>query len=217
MSTRSELRTQLKDEIKKDPNGKIWSNDVLDRFINQGYFKFQKDGNFQWRENEGNTTFTLTWVQEYAIPTDYGKTNLVRYNGTTLYKTSKLRLKREYTSFVWGTPSKYYTYGAFIGFDVIPNVSGTIDWDYQKINKLAAADGTESDYDTDFDNAIVLYATFRAFSTIPELAGVARAKFQEYEIERDNLYSSYIFDDTSDLHFTVPRGRSFTRDNVLDR
>ena len=190
---------------------------MLNRFIDQAYFKIQKDGNFQWRENEGNTTFALTWVQEYAIPTDFGKTNLVRYNWTTLYKTSKLRLKREYTSFVSGTPSKYYTYGAFIGFDVIPNVSGTIDWDYQKINKLAAEDTAESDYDTDFDNAIVLYATFRAFSTIPELAWVARSKFQEYEIERDNLFSAYIFDDINDLQYTVQRGRSFTRDNVLDR
>lgn len=217
-STRSNLRTELRNELKKDPNGKIWSDSVLDTFIDKGYFKVQKDGGYDWRENEANYSFSLTsGTQEYAIPSDFGKTILVRYNGTPLLKTSKTTLKRKYTSFVNGTPSQYYTFGSNIWFDVIPNVTGTIDWDYKSINKLGASDSSESAYSEDFDAAIVLYAAFRAWSTIPEMWGVAAQKNSEYLLELDTLFSSYIFDDINDLTFwMVGRWQYTTRANVLN-
>jgi len=57
-TTRSQLRADVRTELKKDPNGKIWSNPELNNYINKAYLKVQKDGNFQWRENQANTTFS---------------------------------------------------------------------------------------------------------------------------------------------------------------
>ena len=109
MSTRSQLRSKLRTELKIDPNGKVWSDATLNQFINSAYFQVQKDGNFNWRENDGNYSFSLSsGTQEYALPTGFIRTDLVRYNGTELTATTKVDLKRQYASFVNGTPSKYY-------------------------------------------------------------------------------------------------------------
>lgn len=115
MSTRAQLRTKLRTEIKIDPNGKVWNDTTLDQFINSAYFQVQKDGNFNWRENDGNYSFSLTsGTQEYTLPTGFIRTDLVRYAGTELFPTSKVDLKRIYSSFVNGTPSRYYINGGFI-------------------------------------------------------------------------------------------------------
>lgn len=60
MSTRSQLRGKLRTELKIDPNGKIWSDAVLNQYINTAYFQAQKDGNYKWRANDGNYNFSLT-------------------------------------------------------------------------------------------------------------------------------------------------------------
>jgi hypothetical protein len=42
-STRAELRSDVKTELKKDPNGRIWSDAELNNYINKAYAKVQKD------------------------------------------------------------------------------------------------------------------------------------------------------------------------------
>lgn len=218
-STRADLRADVRTELKKDPNGKIWTDAALNNYINKAYAKMQKDGNFQWRENQANyTTTTVVGTQEYALPSDFNKVQLVRYNWTNLLPTTKVRLKREYSSFVSWTPSKYYLYGSNIGFDVLPNDTQTIDLDYVKKNAGFSADTDESAYGTDFDTAIVKYASFLAWSSIDGKQQTASAELAEYQLEMDTLLSTYIFDNTEDLTMNLQRGNRYvTQATVLDR
>ena len=63
-STRAEQRADLRTELKKDPNGKIWNDVALNWYLKVANLKLQKDGNFQWRENQANTTFnTVTNIK----------------------------------------------------------------------------------------------------------------------------------------------------------
>lgn len=217
-TNRGELRTDVRTELKKDPNGRIWSDATLNGYIDKAYLKVQKDGNFQWRENQANTTFsTVSGTQEYTLPTDLGKIQLIRFNGTNLLKTTKVQLKREQNTFVAWTPSQYYVFGANVWFDVIPNVVGTIDFDYVKRLAALSTDSTESAFDTDFDVAIVKYAAFLAWSSIDGKQWAASSKLQEYGIEIDSLISTYIFDDINDLTFGLQKRRFIRNDQVLDR
>lgn len=218
-STRSDLRADVRTELKKDPNGNIWNDPTLNGYINKAYAKMQKDGNFQWRENQADYQFnTVVWTQQYALPSDFGKITLARYSGTNLIKTTKTMLKREYSSFVSGTPSKYYLYWAFIWFDVLPNGTGEIDMDYAKKNAWFTADTDESAYWDDFDTAIVKYAAFLAWSSIDGKQQTANVKLSEYNIEIDTLSSTYIFDDAEDLIYNLQRGQRYvTQATVLDR
>lgn len=219
MSTRSDLRSDLRVELKIDPNGKIWSDSTLNSYINQAYARIQKDWNFAWRENQANTTFSTTvWTQEYSLPSDFWKVQLVRYAWTNLLKTDKITLKRQYSSFVSWTPSKYYIYWAYVWFDVLPSGTWTVDFDYVKILTPFSADSDSSAFWVDFDAAIVKYAAFLAWSSIKWKENTAQSKLQEYQIELDTLASSYIFDDIDDLTYRLQRGQRYiTQANVLDR
>ena len=219
-SNRADLRADLRTELKKDPNWKIWNDSALNWYLNKAYLKVQKDGNFQWRENQANTTFSTTvWTQEYTLPTDLGKIELVRYETDVLRKSTKVQLKRDQNNFVSWRPSKYYIFGANIGFDVLPDAVWTVDFDYVKRLSFPTDDTTTIDFNEDFDVAIIKYAAFLAWSSIDGKQSTASAELQEYQLELDTLYSSYIFDDVNDLTIRLQRrDRWFiTRSNVLDR
>lgn len=217
-STRAELRADLRTELKKDPNAKIWSDDSLNNYLNKAYAKVQKDGNYQWRENQGNTTFsTVVWTQEYTLPIDLWKIQLLRYNGTVLLPTNKVSLKRQQANFVSGTPSQYYIFSANVWFDVLPSSVWTIDFDYIKRLTKLTTDTQESEFNDDFDVAIIKYAAFLAWSTIDGKQQTSWAKLQEYNLELDTLYSTYIFDNVEDLTYWLQRRRNLTNDQVLDR
>ena len=216
-STRADLRSDLRTELKKDPNGKIWGDPSLNWYLKTAYIKFQKDGNYEWRENDWNTTYTPS-AQETTLPSDFGKVVLVRYNWSELKKTDKITLKREVTEFQSWTPSRYYIYWSNIGTDTIPS-AGTVDLDYRSINAFPTDDTTEIAYWDDFDIAIIKYAAFLAWSSIDGKQNTAANELQEYELELSTLYSTYIFDDINDLTYRLQRRGSgvVTQSNVLDR
>ena len=218
-STRAELRADVRTELKKDPNGKIWNDPTLDRYIDKAYLKVQKDGNFQWRENQANTTFsTVIGTQEYALATDLGKIQLVRFNWSVVYKTTLVQLKKEQSTFVNGQPSRYYLNWNNIGFDVISNIVGTVDFDYVKRLARFTADTDESAFWEDFDAAIVKYAAFLAWSAMDWKQQTAAVKEREYTLEIETLISSYLFDDTADLTYFLQKGtRGVTNSQTLDR
>ena len=217
MSTRAQLRSKLRTEIKIDPNGKVWSDSVLNQYINSAYFQTQKDWNFKWRANDGNYTFSLTsGTQEYALPTGFIRTDLVRYNGSNLYPTDKVTLKRQYQSFVNWIPSQYYLYGSFIGFDVIPNVTGTIDIDYRKQLTAFTADADVSGFPEDMDDLMIKYAAFLAWNSAKGNEQTAQIKLQDYKLMLDTMLASYIYD-ISNPRFSTARGGYMSGARVLDR
>ena len=218
MSTRLELRTLLNTEIKIDPNNKIWSESAKNNYIDSAYFQLQKDWNFEWRENDANNTqSTVVWTQEYTLPTDFIRTELVRYNWTEIHPRSKTQLKRENATFVSWTPSRYYLYSSNIWFDVLPNAVLTLDIDYRKKLTKFTADTDSSEFPEDFDDAIVKYAAYLAWSSPRGNEQTSRAKLQEYQLIRDTLMNAYIYD-IGNLNFTTQRS-SWTdyRADVLSR
>lgn len=218
MSTRAQLRTKLRTEIKIDPNGKVWNDTTLDQFINSAYFQVQKDWNFNWSENDGNYSFSLTsGTQEYALPTGFIRTDLVRYAGTELFPTSKVDLKRIYSSFVSGTPSRYYVNGGFIGLDVIPNVTGTLDIDYRKQLTAFTSDSDNSSFPETMDDVMTKYGAYLAWSTTKGNEQTAQLKLADYKQELETMIGGFIFDIGNPRFSTSRVMRSITRPDVLDR
>jgi len=202
-STRSEIRTKLRNELKVDPNWKIWSDTILNDFIDTSYLQIQQDWNLDWQENDANTTYTPA-AQETALPTDFWKVVLVRYNWNELIPTTKIDLKRIYNTFVSWTPYKYYIYSNKLWTDTI-TTSWTIDLDYKKINPWFTWDSDTSDYPVDFDSAIVKYWAYLAWSGPRGNENAATAKLQEYNLNLKRLRSLYIFNDVNNLNFWTAR------------
>lgn len=217
MTSLVDLRTKLRTEyIRIDPNGKIWSNSVIDWYINRAYTQIQKDWQYKWRENiEDATTTTVAGQQEYWIPTDYIAVNLVRYNNQYLTKTDRITLKMENQNspMVSGTPYQYYLYWWNIGLYPIPNTTGTIDLEYlKKLPKITTSQ--DSLFPEEFDDAICAYAKYIAFmgNNKPE----AMASLWDYQQLMDTLRSSYIYQDTFGTRMTYQRRRWLTQPNVYD-
>jgi len=218
MSTKWELRSSLRDEIRIDPNGKIWSDLILDTYIKQAIFQIQKDWNFEWRENQwGNNTFSLVpWTQEYDLPSDFIRTDLVRYNGQVLQKTTQKQLKQLYTSFTSGTPFQYYILGSKIWFDVLPNDAWTIDFDYFKRLNAPLEDTNLSPFPEDFNISIIKYASYLAWSSPRGNEQTAITKKNEYDVLINWLTNAYIFYDTNDLNFSISRGKVWVNANAIE-
>jgi len=215
-STRSQLRTQLRTEIKIDPNWKIWTDSTLNNYINRAYLQIQKDWNLDWQENDANTTYTVS-AQETALPDDFGKVILVRYNWSELNWTTKTALKREINTFQTATPSRYYLYSNNLWTDTIPTW-WTIDLDYKKIIAWFTSDTDESAYKDTFDTAITKYAAFLAWSWPRGNETTAANKLQEYNLEKDTLSNMYVFNDINALTFTTVSRRWYGRSsNTLGR
>ena len=215
MSTRSQIRTKLRTELSVDPNGKAWSDSVLNWFINSAYFQLQKDWDFNWRENDANTTFsTVVWTQEYSLPSDFIRANLVRYNGTQLYVTDKIDLKREIQTFQNGIPSRYYLYWSYIWFDVLPSEVKTIDFDYKKSLATLDDDTDSSAFSSNFDDCLVKYASFLAWSVKRGNEWIAQGKLQEYQLLLDTLLNGYIYD-VSNIRFNNERSTFWVSSRAL--
>ena len=114
-------------------------------------------------------------------------------------------------------PTRYYLEWNSILFDTLPNAVGTIDFDYRKRLDSLTADTSESAFGEDFDDAIVKYAAYLAWSSPRWNEQTAQIKLQDYWIVLDTLLNAYIFD-LGDPRFTTQRRWVFkTRENVLDR
>lgn len=207
------MRTEY---IRIDPNGKIWSDAVIDAYINRAYTQIQKDWQYKRRENIEDIIFnTVAWTQEYSLPTDYIALNLVRYNNQYLTETNKITLKMENQNnpMVSWTPYQYYLYGNNIGLYPIPNSTGTIDLEYlKKLPKITTSE--DSQFPEEFDDAICAYAKYIAFmgNNKPE----AMASLWDYQQLMDTLRSSYIYQDTFGTRLTYQRRRWLTQPNVYD-
>lgn len=151
------------------------------------------------------------------MPTGFIRTDLVRYSGTELWPTTKVNLKRAYSSFVSGTPSKYYVNGGYIGFDVVPDVTGTLDIDYRKQLTAFTADADVSSFPETMDDLMIKYAAYLAWSTAKGNEQTAQLKLTDYRQELETMIGGFIFD-IGNPRFSTIRGRQTpTRSDVLDR
>lgn len=216
MSSLTTLRTKTRGQkIKIDPNSKIFSDSVLDGFINDAYFQIQKDWGFRWRENYDNTEQSSTaGTGEYSLPSDFVKLDLIRYNGDDLKKTTKKELKIQNSSLTTqGNPYYYYIYGNVYGIYPLPDSTKTIDIDYFK-RLPTITTSVDSDFPIDFDNAIACYAAYLAFLSINK-NDKAVSMYTAYVNWLDTLINAYIYDDVVDTKFGYQRTAYITREDVL--
>jgi hypothetical protein len=59
MSTLSVLRSRVRAETKKDPNGKVWSDSEVNNAVNQAVFQIQSDTSFGLPETQTSTTVSV--------------------------------------------------------------------------------------------------------------------------------------------------------------
>lgn len=222
MSDLSTLLIGLRNELKIDPNDKIWSTAVKTGYINQALLKIQSDGNFNWNENEEGSSSgtTVAGTAEYSLPSDFGKLYLLTFDTvpfTLDYKTTLKDALIRNPNLVQGKPCRYYLSRGKLGFDPIPDSSYTYTFKYQKKIARLEDDADEIPYPVDFDDAIVKYAAYLAWSGPRGNAQTAQQKLIDYKELVNTLRSAYLFQDLQDLTFGQKRRyRNYPyRSNVL--
>jgi len=196
MSTLASLITLTREYIKIDPNARVFSDTTLTNFISRAYFQLQKDGSHRWRECVADTNIaTVAGQQDYALPADFLKADLVRYNNQWLSTTDKRKINIIQGNNTTGTPNAYYIYGANLGMYPTPNTTGTIAFSYFKRLPTITA-SVDSLFPVDFDDGIALYASYIAFKSVNKM-DMAAASLSDYGAVLGTLLASYIYDDTS--------------------
>jgi hypothetical protein len=213
MATLSTLLSGLRDYLKSDPNDKIWSTSQKTNAINVAYFQLQKDGNFNWAENQDVATWTTTGIQEYPISTyvpNFIRMDLVQFSDTTgeIYPTTKAQQLRNANSGT-GRPSSYYIWNNKIGFYPQPDLGYPVRILYRK--KLAAiTNSVDSSFSDEFNDAIIKYAAAQIWATTKN-TDKARQALQEYQLDLNLLKMSYLFNDTAALTFPFQKQSAQSR------
>ena len=212
-TTQAQLRTICRNRyIKIDPNAKIWSNDVIDWYLDEWFTQIQGDGGYRWRENMADVQVTgVVNTQEYALPTDFVRVDLIRYNWQPLLPTSKRAIKAYESNFTYGLPYQYYIYKGYYGLDPIPNQSFTIDFNYFK--KLYLTSSIDSEYPEEFNAAICSWAAYLAFLSVNKADRAAQC-LADYEKTLSGLLNQYIYDDIN-ISFGYQRQQRLTWSRVL--
>ncbi len=218
-TTLAQFETQLRGELFTDPNGKIWSDTLLDGYINQAYLQVQGDGQFGWPGIEkGSATISCTQgTQEYALPDDFGRVRLILNGSQQLYPTTFEQAKIQNPTGVQALPSNYYLDGFIIGFDPVPSTGLSISLWYQK-HAPALSETVDSALTTDFDPAIVKYAAYLAWSAPRGNADTAKMKMVDYQGILARLMNTYLYRDNQGINFRVQRNapNNNSRSNTLN-
>lgn len=206
MSTLAEIKTKLRNYLKCDPNDKIWAESQKDEYLNNAYFHIQKDGNFNWPENQAApATLTLTsGTATTSLPTGFIRVDLVQLTGINneLGVTSKREVMRRGTVSN-SQPSQYYIYGGVIGFFPTPDTGYTASMLYRKrLTTMTSA--VDCAFPTDFDDALVKYAAYQIWSTTKNTSKAAQA-LQDYKMILDTLKMGYQVQDTHDFNFAYQK------------
>lgn len=202
MSTLATLRSKFNTDVKINKSFQLWPQSVVDDYLNQAYYQVQKDGNFEWAENQTSAVLSFT-TNEASLPADFMTLDLVKVDNSTPTMSNKIDLLKVNTDFTQtGSPAYYYLYGGNLGFDKIPN--GTVTIYYKK--QLADMDSTtptNSEFPSRFDLAIVKYAAYLAFSTYLPNDPRGASRLADYEKEIQGV-SNYQIND-SEVTFNYSR------------
>jgi len=182
MSTLATLISKLNIEIPQISA----SDEKKTQLLNSAYKHMQADGTFQWEECSANTT--LSAGQEVSLPTDFVRLELVKAGDTVLATSSKVDMVASNTDFtISGKPSAYYIRGNYIGFDKTSNVAIEI---YYRKSLPTLSVTQDSELPEKFDDAIVKYAAYLAWSQIRQNSDEAALKLQGYELASEELFSN---------------------------
>lgn len=185
--TVSQLIIDLRDEIKTDPNGKIWRDRELRRFLSRAYLKIQADAMFNFPENQAAPTAlaTVGGTQEYNLPASFGRmVELVIASSN--YPLEIISLDKLYSLYPQqseaGTPTRFYLRNDKIGLHPIPDAVYTLTQIYRKKFAFPTVDTQVIDYDDDeVADTMVKYASYLAWSSPRGNRATAVEKLQDYK------------------------------------
>lgn len=206
-TTLATLVSDLRNELKIDPNDKVWSQSLKEDYINEAYLQIQRDGEFNWRENQEElSTFPITGgTEKYDLPSDFIRLDFIQLTDSiTNLRSIDLATVRTRGTDGQSEPSEYFIYGNEIGFYPIPDTSYNILMLYRK-RLPTLTDSQDSQLPADFDQAIVKYASYLAWSAPRGNEGVAQSKLQDYEASVRRLRLAYIMQDSYNLKFGYQR------------
>lgn len=154
------------------------------------------------------TFSTVGGTQLYALPDDFQRVRLLRYNGQKCFPKDIISLKADDPNMnSTGSPYWYYIYGDNIGLYPIPNTTGTMDLEYFK-TLPALTTSQDSDLPTDFDDAIMAYAAMRLMRGVGKNDMVASFR-EQYEDQLNTLRLKYLYDDQNMMFgYQVANNRS---------
>ena len=205
-SSLSTLRSKLRTQLKIDTGKNIWSDATLDLYINNAYGQIQRDGDYDWRENIGgsSTPTIVSGTAEYTAPTDMARIDLVLFGDNELKITTKEDVKRkEGATISQGEPSHYYIQGSIIGLYPTPNTIKTTEIIYRKRLTELSSDSDAIDFNTDFDQALINYAAYLAWSGYRGASGNSQVEQQLYEKQMETLRQTYLVFSQENLKFNT--------------
>lgn len=142
-TTQAQLFSKFKTLV-RDPNQRIWSNnDQLLDFANIAIRSLQSDCNYNLPENQGqSSTLTFTGAREYALPSDYGRFEIISNNNDVLTPEDEISFERAVeinasNSTTNGLPTAFYHRGSNIGFLELPTTGTATLYYKQTVDELA--------------------------------------------------------------------------------
>lgn len=200
MTSQSTLRTLTRDEIRIDPNGKIWTNAQIDGFVNKAYLDITIDASLDLQENQEETTITTAvGTREYNLPADFLRVDSVSIDNRELENTTKKQVVIINTDQTQGQPFEYYLYNNKIGFNPVPNQIFVFNLLYKSLLPTIT-DSVESELPDRFDSLIAVRAAYYAFRQVRGNEQAAVDKNRQYEEEMTRLMAMYNFNDLNSYY-----------------
>jgi len=213
-TTRSQMRTLFRKEVRIDPNGIVWDDTTANTFFEQARLRLQSDGQFNWPENQGQTqTITTTaGTEQYAQDSTLGRYTLVMFDTIELYPTEFENAKRANPQDTQGKPVGYYLSGSNVGIYPIPDGTHTIKAYFrQRFAELTADSGTGGViiFPDSMAPCMAKYMAYLAWSQPRGNKATANEKLEEYKAMLEEHKNTYLVKDTADLskNYVVPRRR----------
>lgn len=194
MTTLSGLRSRTRTELKIDPNGRVWSDNVLNQNINQAVKQIQQDGDYNWFFNDNVYSVpTVVSTATYAMPSNYVRLELgsIKWNNNPLDPRDYRTLFRDFDLTQEGTPGWYYLRGTNVGLYPIPNAVQTLTYLYRGSLTSMSADTDDSGMPDTFDEAICAYAEFLCWMDVKDREAQERA-FEKYNVTMEGLNAQYL-------------------------
>jgi hypothetical protein len=212
MSTLAILQTNTRNTyLKIDPNGKVWSDDVVDYYINRWYERVQQDFGYDIPECETSTTIsTVWWTTEYNKPTDFVRVVGLFQDSYTLSRITKQQFLTNRASQT--KPSSFYIYGDKIGLYPTPDWVYSLDLLYKK--KLPEiTDLVDSELNVSMEDLMILWACYLMFLSV-EKNDKATMCLNQYTQAKDALFAQELYDDEQ-LVFGTQYNNTRVRDDAL--